>query len=438
MTNEITADVSGPIAESSRILGIDVVRGFALLGILMVNATFFSVPYGDLMEGMVPPDEGLPSKIIYWFTAIFCIGKFYPLFSILFGAGLAIIYESARRSGRNFEWIYLRRMVVLGLFGIVHIVFLWYGDILLLYATVGLSMLLLGRASPKILLWVAAAAFSFGIVTTLGFAALTTMSQSGIGDAEAVVPEMPKADSRIGQMGKVLTTWNESEAYDSRLTQLEREIQSQGPFKDAVVLRLFLYLFSMVYFIAITIWVVLPCFCIGAALMKTGFFHDSSSPWRKRLVIAGLFVGLPISILAAYAFGYQQFLIWAVIAFVGTNIGGPLMSLGYLSAILMLVERNPASKAFGFLANLGRMALSGYLLQSLLMSAIMSHWGLGLFGTTTWVQRAGIITVVFLAVLIFANVWIRAFRYGPMEWLWRSACYLKIQPLRRPSVATIE
>jgi uncharacterized protein len=239
-------------------------------------------------------------------------------------------------------------------------------------------------------------------------------------------------------MGKVLTTWNESEAYDSRLTQLEREIQSQGPFKDAVVLRLFLYLFSMVYFIAITIWVVLPCFCIGAALMKTGFFHDSSSPWRKRLVIAGLFVGLPISILAAYAFGYQQFLMWAVIAFVGTNIGGPLMSLGYLSAILMLVERNPASKAFGFLANLGRMALSGYLLQSLLMSAIMSHWGLGLFGTTTWVQRAGIITVVFLAVLIFANVWIRAFRYGPMEWLWRSACYLKIQPLRRPSVATIE
>ena len=438
MNHEIKADVAGPIAESSRILSIDVVRGFALLGILIVNATFFSVPYGDMMEGVVPTDEGLPSRIVYWFTAIFCIGKFYPLFSILFGAGLAIIYESACRSGRNFEWIYLRRMVVLGLFGIFHIVFLWYGDILLLYATVGLSMLLLGRASPKTLLSVAALVFCIGIVTTTGFAALTALGQSGIGNAEPVVMEMPKADSRIGQMGKVLANWNESEAYDSRLTQLEREIQSQGPFADAIILRLFLYLFSTVYFIAVTIWVVLPCFCIGATLTKTGFFQDVHSPWRKRFIVLGLFVGFPISILAAYAFSFQEDFVWTTIAFVGVNIGGPLMSLGYLSGIILLVESKPANRAFGFLGNLGKMALSGYLLESLLMSAIMSHWGLGLFGTTTWAQRAGIIVVVFVTVLIFANIWMRVFRYGPMEWLWRSLCYLKIQPLRRASISTTE
>jgi len=262
MAPELRVDPSGPIADSSRLLGMDVARGFALLGIFLVNAAFFGMPFGEMYETGAPVSEGWASQAAYWFTGVFCTGKFFPLFSILFGAGLAIMYESSRRAGRSFGWIYLRRLVVLALFGIAHIVLLWYDDILLLYAGVGVAMLLLGRASPKVLLVIAACVFAVSIVTSLGFAALTSLGNAGLSAqlseaGESTARAMPAADNRIEQLGKVLVDWNPNEAYDTRLIQLEREIQSQGPFLHAMLLRLFLYPFSLVFYLLIVVWIVL-------------------------------------------------------------------------------------------------------------------------------------------------------------------------------------
>ncbi len=436
IATELRVDSSGPIAESSRVMGIDVARGFALLGIFFVNAAFFGMPFGDMYDAGAPVSEGWASQAVYWFTGVFCTGKFFPLFSILFGAGLAIIYESSRQVGRSFGWIFLRRLVVLALFGISHIVLLWYGDILLLYAGLGVAMLLLGRASPKVLIVVAGIVFSIGIVTSLGFAALSSLGGAGMPaelaeTSEATARAMPEADSRIEQFGKVLADWNPNEAFDSRLIQLEREIQTLGPFSNAMLLRMFVYLFSLVFYILVTVWVVLPCFCIGAALTKSGFFHNPQSVWRKRLMLVGFMLGLPLSVLVTYASSHADTFAWMAIYLVGSNISGPLLALAYLSAILTLVERHPQNKLASAVGQLGRMGLTGYLTESLLMSAVMSHWGLGWFGTTTWIQRAGLVIALYIAILIFANIWMRSFKYGPMEWIWRSLTYFKWQPLLR-------
>ena len=142
-------------------------------------------------------------------------------------------------------------------------------------------------------------------------------------------------------------------------------------------------------------------------------------------------VGLPVSILAAVGPESGDSFARLSVSMVGMNVGGIFMSLGYLSLIVKRVERNPNSRLAISVGQLGRMALTGYLLESLLMSAIMSHWGLAWFGTTTWTGRAALVVVIYVAILFFANIWMRLFRFGPMEWLWRSLCYLKPQPMLR-------
>ena len=127
-----------------RVLGIDVARGVALLGIFLVNAQLFSQPFGAVFEIKIPSEEGWPSVAAYWFTNIFCGGKFYPLFSLLFGAGLAMMYQSAVAQGRSFGWTYARRLAWLAVIGMLHLTLLWYGDILLIYASIGVLMIWMG------------------------------------------------------------------------------------------------------------------------------------------------------------------------------------------------------------------------------------------------------------------------------------------------------
>ncbi|MDP1561383.1 MAG: hypothetical protein Q8M16_08300, partial [Pirellulaceae bacterium] len=274
-----------------RFAALDVARGIALLGIFFVNASLFGEPFAAVLDPSRPADESWLSQSVYGFTSVFCTGKFYPLFSLLFGAGLAIMLESAKREGRSFVAIYLRRLLLLATFGILHIVLLWAGDILLLYSLYGSAMLLLGFASPRVLLWVAAIAYSFGLLILLGLSGLVLVAGSM---PEPKVKEMPAPNSIHLQYLEVLKDWNQTEQYDSRLTALETQVMSQGPFAAQIFVRLFNYLFATVFAVLVMTWVILPCFCVGAALVKLQFF---SQPWpllRRRLVWAGLVVGLPL------------------------------------------------------------------------------------------------------------------------------------------------
>ncbi len=425
--NETETASPSTIAPSvhERLQGMDVARGVALLGIFFVNAKLFGQPFGEFMKTGFPKQEGWLSQVLYLFTEVFCSGKFYPLFSLLFGAGLAIMYQSARNKGVSFGWIYVRRLMLLAIFGILHILFLWSGDILLIYASIGVWMIWLGRLSSKTLVIIALSVLGFGLLIALGFTSLTALA-SMKSESEVVIKAMPEADDPIQRYWLVLRDWNTSEEWDSRLSVIETEVMSQGPWWAAMLVRLFTYLYCMVFVVLVMFWVILPCFCLGAALLKSGFFHGEKKEWRKRFLLLGCFVALPLDVAGVISLQYPQLLLTKVVSMLSTELAGPMLSLAYLSLILYWVE----SGALGWLrdrfANVGRMALTCYLLESFFMSAIMLHWGWGRFGNNTWVERAVWLLSIYALILIFANIWMSRFKLGPIEWIWRVFTYLRI------------
>jgi len=163
-----TSPALSPVAESDRILGLDVARAVALLGIFFVNAVVFGEPFASIMDPGMPPGQSPLGQAFYWFTMVFCAGKFYPLFSLLFGVGLAIQLGNAKARGRGHVALFLRRLLVLGVFGAAHVLLLWPGDVLLIYAAIGLWMLLLAPASPRTLLIVAGVVFTIGLFLGTG------------------------------------------------------------------------------------------------------------------------------------------------------------------------------------------------------------------------------------------------------------------------------
>lgn len=406
----------------SRVLGIDVARGVALLGIFFVNAALFGQPFGAVFESTIPTDEGWSSVAIYWFTSIFCGGKFYPLFSILFGAGLAMMFASAEKKGQSFELNYLRRIVLLAIFGLAHIVFLWYGDILLIYAVIAVPMILLARLRPKTLVIIGTVVVAIGLLLTVPTFALLSFAGGGA-EQQVIEKAMPVGATPIEQYFKVFADWNQTEPFDSRLIALEIQIMSEGPYWATMVVRLVNYLISVVFVLMVMFWVIFPCFCFGAALMKSGFFHGQQQALRKKFLLAGLLVGVPVAAFSAWASTNMDSIPLLIAGTLGMAFCGPLMALMYLSLIMIWAESGIAHRIAGYLANMGRMGLTCYLLESLLMSAVMQHWGLARYGDNTWSERFLWVLVIYAAIMGFANLWLSRFSQGPMEFLWRRFTY---------------
>lgn len=420
MTQDAIA--AGPISEGRRVGGIDAARGLALLGILSVNVLLFGEPLAALMKPEAPRGEGALSLVVYYFTQVFCAGKFYPLFSLLFGVGLAMMHESAARAGRALGWTAARRLGVLALFGLAHIVLLWYGDVLFVYAICGFVMLLLVQRSARTLLIAAGCFFGVGVLLSGGAALLgAVMTPESAGGPQP----MPEGRSTLHQYFNVLGDAKGLGPYDPRLESLETEIFREGPFGFTVALRLINYLFASGFLLLVMVWQVLAMFCLGAALLKLGFFRGAMPQWRRTLIWAGLAAGLPMNVAYALAYEHSESIVLAPLGMVLLQAGGPLLSLMYLSVVLELVERGRARWLTGVLAPAGRMSLTCYLLQSVLMQSVFAFWGLAQFGGLTWAQRGGLVLVVYAVCVVFACVWMSVFKYGPMEYVWRTLTYLK-------------
>lgn len=415
-----------PSPTLSRIGGIDFVRGMALLGITFVNVQMFAGSFERLMRPALPEGVSSLGAAFAWFGMTFCAGKFYPLYSLLFGVGLAIMLESAVRRGASFGWSFARRLLMLALFGILHILLLWYGDILLLYAIVGVIMIPLARCSARALAFTAGGLFLVGV---LGAALLALLAMIGAG---AKPPEAPEATSAAAQsLWEILRTYQPGETgMDSRLKALEVRVFGEGPFVEAMGMRVFLYLFSMVFMSLVIVWQVAACFCAGAALWKAGFFGGKTPRLERAMIWIGLGVGLPMQVAAAWT-SLRSEEAYNALGVLLMQVGGPMVSLAYLALGLRLASRFASSGAVKAVSRLGAMGLTGYLGVSLLMSFTMQHWGLGLFDSVPmewwWVLVPG----VWLAMVAFASLWSKWFAAGPLEWAWKSFTHLKRSPMLR-------
>ncbi|CAN5676687.1 DUF418 domain-containing protein [soil metagenome] len=427
----------------ARIIAMDFARGAALLGIFFVNAQSFAVPFAEMVGG-APAAEGTLSRVVHAFTKIFCEGKSYPLFSLLFGAGFAALYLSARARGARFTPLMIRRLGALALFGIAHIILLWPGDILLCYALCALPMILLVRLSPLILVIIGAVVMFVATIVSSAFFYLISVFPAPAAPAGAL--ETFSAEAPFGANLRTIFQHGTG-IMDPRMAELETFVFRHGPFADAAVLRLISYGYSVIFLLAVMVLTILGCFCVGVALFKSGVLRGAHPRILYLMLALGLLIGFPLQFLHFRAefveFGDSP--IWAPLGMFAMSFGGPLVSLMYLALAVIICQyaSRPANArgalastariAIDSIARVGKVGLTGYLLESLLMSAVMMHWGFAQFGLTTWGKRGGYVLAIYALILIFANLWTRRFALGPMEWIWRAVTYLRWPPLHLPS-----
>ena len=432
---------AGPVRESERLAALDVLRGFALLGVCVVNMQFFAMPFIDAIEDPSLAQASTASQLIWALIRIVFEWKSISLFSLLFGMGLVLQMNRAEGAGNDFRMIYLRRLGVLFAIGAVHVLFFWYGDILLLYAALGLGLLLCRNLRPRTLLVAAAACIAVGaILMTLtvagGIFAEQFFEDEEIADnaadpAAGETEEPAEADPPPKGVAAIVAA--SGDPYDPRWKAGEIAAYRHGPFLDALAFRVLTYVYGVIAAVIGYGWRVFGLFLAGAALLKLGFFSAEKRHWQRALAVTGFAVGLPMEVASAgitHALDYEAS--WGSLgAHVLHETGSLLLCLGYAGSIALLTQSRSLAWLWHALACVGRLALSNYLLQTLIATFVMYWWGLGLFGQVSRSRQLLLAAGVYATLSLASVLWLRGFRIGPAEWLWRSLTYGERQPFRR-------
>lgn len=410
----------GPVAPGERIEIIDVLRGFALFGILMVNMEFFRDSVFVMMADAEHWTEPW-NRAASWFIITFGQGKFYILFSFLFGLGFALQLLRGDARGINPVPVYRRRLFVLMAIGAVHAFLIWMGDILLTYALIGFLLLLFRRRSEKALLRWAVAFFLLPVVLMAGFTGLLQMGR--------MVPEV-RAEIEKGfaeQTGRM----------EQRLAE-SRRAYSAGTYGEITRQRAFevsLFYFKWgIFFIPF----VLGMFLLGMYAGRRGFFHslEPHLPWIRRMRWPALVLGLAGNILNTAMMEISNPAIPSpplLLGQIGYVVGGPALTFFYVSTLILWWQSDAGRRRLRPLAAMGRMALTNYLIQSIVCTLIFYNYGLGYFGKAGPAGGLALTVAIFGLQIPLSNWWLGRFRFGPAEWLWRTLTYGTAQPMRLAS-----
>jgi uncharacterized protein len=417
-----------PIGSAERIRGIDIARGIALLGILLVNARFFFSPLAVSIDPtVVPPGLEVTTldAVVWSVVEALCSFKFISLFSILFGFGLAMQAERAHAAGTSRAAFGARRLGMLLALGLVHGLVVWYGDILTLYAVLGVAVLCCARLSARTVL-----------VLALGVACVTlaaTCLVAGLQFASAVVSHpyaVSVAATDPSSTARGIDAMRDSYFNVRSDIWMNAEIAAfrEGPLLDAAIFRAANFAMSYIAALFGHGWHSLAMMLLGVYALRSGLFgaDESASRRRRTITVVGLAVGLPAAAAAPGAF-------WifglgspgaAALHLVLLEFGALVLPLAYASAIVEWGPRLPAFLATA-LERTGRMSLTVYLSESVVCTALASWWGFALFGTVADARMALIALSVWTALVVLATWWLGRFRIGPMEWLWRRAAYAR-------------
>ena len=407
---------ASPVKQANRIILLDALRGFAIFGILMVNFPIMFQPVTSVLLGS-QSDGSLLCNISEWFIKFFFEGKFYVIFSMLFGYGFWLFMNKKTDEVKSITPIFRRRLLFLFLFGALHVLLLWAGDILTYYALFGFILLLFRRVSDRGLIkW----AIWIGLIP----AVLAALSAAMVGLASV----NPDTSAQIN------AGFAESYASLESFIQGASHIYSSGAFLEIVKIRLAEYrmlLPGLLFFYP----VVLSMFLAGFWAASRGIISEYPNyiPFFRKVFWWGLGVGVTTSTLYTISFRY------AIPSFPGTweainaashTLGGVFLGLCYVSAIVLLHARGKADGLMKLIAPVGRMALTNYLLHSVIAVMLFHSIGFGLFGKIELWHGILISFLIYALQIPFSIIWLKHFRFGPFEWLWRSLTYLKLQPFK--------
>jgi uncharacterized protein len=411
-----------PVKAQERIQTIDVLRGFALFGILLVNMGLFHSSLYQLLLGS--PWTSAADRAAQWFIHAFAEGKFYTIFSFLFGLGFALQLERAEARGARIVPTYARRLLVLLLIGLAHAILLWFGDILVTYALLGFVLLLFRKRHPRTLLVWAAILLLLPILLTAALTGLTALGGT-TPEGQAMMQEVEAQNLTL---------------FEGFATEATR-IYAQGSYGEQVRQRLIDLAFTYIGTAMQMFPLVLAMFLLGLYAGKRRLFQEVTQhlPLARKALAWGLVIGLPSNLL--FAFNYDAFRaltssVWSIVGTIAFSVGAPALSMAYVAGLTLLMQREAWQRRLAPLASVGRMALTNYLLQTVVCTTIFYSYGLGLFGQVG--PAAGILlTIAIYALQIpFSVWWLRRFRYGPMEWLWRTLTYGRAQPMRLPATSS--
>lgn len=403
-----------PTQAKERIRSLDVLRGFALLGILIVNIQSFSMPDSAYQNPLSYGDFTGVNFAVWCATYVLFDSKMMALFSMLFGAGIVLMSERAVEKSGKVVALHYRRMIWLFVFGMIHAYLFWYGDILVAYALCGMVVFWLRNLAPK---WL------------IPIAILMLMVSSGFFLTTGLIVEMvPQEESVIELREEMNVDWAPSPE------KMEETIATYrgswwGLFKKRAVMTAG---FQTFVFCIFTFWRAGGLMLIGMAMFKWGVFQARRSNRFYFIgAVVGLVIGYGLVVVGAQMslqvdfeviqslFLYSQFNYW----------GSLFVCLGYASLVMLLCK----SDLLGWLKRswqaVGQMALTNYLMQTIICTLLFYGHGLGWFGYLDRWEQLLVVVAIWSAQMLISPLWLSKFRYGPFEWLWRSLAYWKRQPM---------
>lgn len=425
------------IEQTQRIRIIDIIRGVAVLGIFTMNIPDMAYPEDLSLDfHATDPERGWN----YWTGVIFEIlfsGKMRGLFTLLFGVSSILIIEKLnwKFDGLAAADIYFRRLLWLLIFGLVNAyIFLWWGDVLFKYALLGMLLFSFTRASYKVL---AAAVLTCLAVLTIQpfteYRETVNLQQKYIDVQNKQHPAQPlTADDQ-----EVVDQWQESLG-DMRPDY--ESIQDELQIKEGHYFEIFKYNASRVFeeqttiFYKEDLWDMMLYMFLGIMLFRMRFF-DERVKQTVHLAIAFSGIGIGLTIHAWLNLGYLENHLDPVNSLyylIFTDLGRLPFVFGYLSLIIYIFRMEIFKYVGDGMVAVGRMALSNYLIQSIIGAFVLYGFGFAQFNQLSRLDIAKVIVFVWIFQIIISVIWIKLFYYGPFEWLWRSLTYWKAQPLRKP------
>lgn len=392
----------GPTPPSERIVALDALRGFALLGILIINIRLFSMPEVVLSNPTAYGDFTGANYWAWFVGHLLAEQKFITLFTILFGGGVLLFTSKDRKRGQSTVTLFFRRSGWLVVFGLAHAYLLWYGDILVVYGLCALVVVFLRTNTAKMLA-------TFAVVLLLipslnDIVAWFTVDQ-------ATLTEILKPASSVLQ--------EEVEIYRSGWVE-QMEHRAPTSFRRQTE-----------GFVSNTFWRVSGAMLLGMALFKWGVLtNERSTQFYRRLLVVGSVSGISL-ILAGVVFievnawNVEAILLWQQFNYWGSF----LLAGGYIGGVMLFSRRWPDGILTRGLAAVGRTAFSNYILQSVIATTIFYGHGLALFGQVTRVEALAVVVVIWLIQIPLSAIWLRYFRFGPLEWVWRMLTYRSVPPI---------
>ena len=427
-----TIPQSFPKSEMSRVSSIDSLRGFALLGILLMNIIGFAFPFPSYSNPMFDGSTEGMNFFVYGFMDVFAEGAMRTIFSMLFGAGLLLFMAKDSASDEQIKCLYYRRMLLLIGFGMIDAyLFLWLGDILFVYGVAGLILYFFRNLSPAKL--VASGLLLLCCLTVLHSVSHREARQ--LTEQVRLVQALPPEVIKTGEQVELLVQWN-TFLSDQFLTQaqIDEEIsQRRSGYLELLISQapttLMLQTWGLVFG---SLWDALAMMLLGMALMKWRIFDaELSVRFYGLLCGVGLAVGIAVNLYEVVQLKTSDFEIyWSGSFRPSYEVGRLAMALGYIGAIMLICKLQVLRSIRLGLAAVGRMALTNYLSHSVICNTIFMGFGWGLVAELERSQIYVIVVGIWIFQLILSSLVLRRFRFGPIEWLWRSLTYGKKQTFR--------